>query len=81
MRKRHSVNPTTQPTQKHLPRLKTQPRRRKRHIYETGISAAARKKTYIRARKVVVTVVTTKLYIYNHMNINNKTRKIGNQLT
>ena len=33
------------------------------------------KKTYIRARKVVVTVVTTKLYIYNHMNINNKNTK------
>ena len=33
------------------------------------------KKTYIRARKVVVAVVTTKLYIYNHMNINNKNTK------
>ena len=29
----------------------------------------------MRARKVVVTVVTTKLYIYNYMNINNKNTK------
>ena len=65
-----------QPTQKHLLHLKTQLRRRKRHTRKTGISAATReKKTYMRARKVVVTVVTTKLYIYNHMNINNKNTK------
>nr|DAN42248.1 MAG TPA: hypothetical protein [Caudoviricetes sp.] len=33
-----------QPTQKHLPRLKTQLRRRKRHIPKTGIPTAAREK-------------------------------------
>lgn len=39
-------------------------------------SAAAReKKTYIRARKLLGTLGTTKLYIYNHMYINNKNTK------
>ena len=65
-----------QPTQKHLPSLKTQPRRRKRHIPKTGIPTATReKKTYMRARKVVVTLVTHKTLHYIHMNINKKAVK------